>query len=291
VYRKLGVRSRVLLGGEHQSRHASVRFAFHLASHGQLSTSSSNSGSATLRWGPPTLKGTTLTFNAQPLTSEETIGGPIAATIDARSSNRNLELNGTLFDVSPSGQRTQLATGTVLGSLRATDDSRSWYDKNHLLVRPEYHYATNRYAAANSLQRYDIGLTPTLYAVPAGDHLQFVLTTQPPADKCASLLSALTTPLPCLPSAPQKRTLPGGVYQVVWGASTSSSVNVPLLPEGAVGVTSSGVTPASPAWLSRSIGARDSATKAPSIVLNRIPNGSGSSPDPPMGVLVSASCS
>jgi uncharacterized protein len=219
--------------------------AFHLASHGQLSTSSSNSGSAMLRWGQPTLNGTTLTFNAQPLTSEETIGGPIAATIYARSSNRNLELNGTLFNVSPSGQRTQLATGTVLGSLRATDTSRSWYDKNHLLVRPEYPYAMNSYAPANSLQRYDIGLTPTLYAVPAGDHLQFVLTTQPPADNCASVLSALTTPLPCLPSAPQKQTLPGGVYQVVWSASNSSSVNIPLLPEGAVAMTSSGVTPTS----------------------------------------------
>ena len=219
--------------------------ALDLAANGKLSTSASKSGSATLRWGQPTMDGTTLTFNAQPLAKEETIGGPIAATIYARSSNRNLELNGTLLDVSPSGQSTELATGTVLGSLRAVDKSTSWYDKNHLLVRPEHPYAKNSYAPANSLQRYDIGLTPTLYSVPAGDHLQFVLTTQAPADKCASLLSALTTPLPCLPSTPQKKTLPGGVYQVVWAPSTPSSVNVPLLPEGTVKVTSSGVTPTS----------------------------------------------
>ena len=221
---------------------------YHLASNGHLSTSSPSAGSAALRWGQPTLDGTTLTFNAQPLANEEIIGGPIAATIYARSSNRNLELNGTLYDVSPSGQSTQLATGTVLGSLRAVDGSSSWYDKNDLLVRPEHPYAKNSYAPANSLQRYDIGLTPTLYAVPAGDHLQFVLTTQAPADKCTgagALLSALTTPLPCLPSTPQKKTLPGGVYKVVWSPSTPSSVNVPLLPEGAVQVTSSGVTPTS----------------------------------------------
>jgi len=219
--------------------------ALDLAANGKLSTSASKSGSATLRWGRPTMDGTTLTFNAQPLAKEETIGGPIAATIYARSSNRNLELNGTLLDVSPSGQSTELATGTVLGSLRAVDQSTSWYDKNHLLVRPEHPYARNSYAPANSLQRYEIGLTPTLYSVPAGDHLRFVLTTQAPADKCASLLSALTTPLPCLPSTPQKRTLPGGVYQVVWAPSTQSSVNVPLLPEGTLKVTSSGVTPTS----------------------------------------------
>jgi hypothetical protein len=132
-----------------------------------------------------------------------------------------------------------------LGSLRAVDQSTSWYDKSHLLVRPEHPYARNSYAPANSLQRYEIGLTPTLYSVPAGDHLRFVLTTQAPADKCASLLSALTTPLPCLPSTPQKRTLPGGVYQVVWAPSTPSSVNVPLLPKGTLKVTSSGVTPTS----------------------------------------------
>ena len=40
-----------------------------------------------------------------------TIGGPIAATVYARSNNRNLELIGTLFDVAPGGQSTQLATG------------------------------------------------------------------------------------------------------------------------------------------------------------------------------------
>ena len=222
--------------------------AYHLASGGTMSTSSPKAGSATLRWGQPTLDGTTLTFSAQPLTKEEVVGGPIAATIYARSSNRNLELNGTLFDVSPSGQSTQLATGTVLGSLRTVDTSSSWYDQNRLLIRPEHPYTKNSYAPADSLQRYDIGLTPTLYTVPAGDHLQFVLTSQAPADKCTgagALTSALTTPLPCLLSTPQKKTLPGGVYQVVWSPSAPSSVNVPLLPDGAVKVASSGVTPTS----------------------------------------------
>jgi uncharacterized protein len=219
--------------------------AYHLASDGDLSTGSPTAGSATLRWGQPTLNGTTLTFNTQPLAKEEVVGGPIAATIYARSNNRNLELNGALFDVSPSGQSTQLATGTILGSLREVDTSGSWYDKNHLLVRPEHPYTKNRYAPANTVQRNDIGLAPTLYAVPAGDHLQFVLTTQAPADKCTgagALASALTTPLPCLPSTPQKNTLPGGVYTVVWSPSTPSSVNVPLLPEGATQTAASGVT-------------------------------------------------
>ena len=69
-----------------------------------------------------------------------------------------------------------------------------------------------------------------------------MLTTQAPASACASLLSALTTPLPCILSAPQKKTVPGGVYQIVWGPATPSSVNVPLLGSDAVHGTASAVT-------------------------------------------------
>ena len=78
------------------------------------------------------------------------------------------------------------------------------------MVLPDHPDTADRYATAGTLQRYDIGLTPTLYSVPAGDHLQFVLTTQAPTSDCASLLSALTTPLPCILSTPQKKTSPEG---------------------------------------------------------------------------------
>ncbi len=220
--------------------------AYHLASGGSLSTSApTTTGSLEMAWGQPTTSGTSLTFDAAPLTADELIAGPIAATIYARSSARNTELIATLFDVAPSGERTELATGDIVGSLRSVDQSLSWYDKNGLLVRPDHPFLTNQYAPAGSLQRYDIGLTPTLYSLSAGDHLELVLSTQPPASSCASLLSALTTPLPCLPTAPEKQTLAGGVYHVQWSASEPSSVNVPLLPEGALPVTTSATTPTS----------------------------------------------
>jgi uncharacterized protein len=219
--------------------------ALHLAPGSALSHDVPASGSSTLDWAQPTARGGQLIFDTRPLTSEELIGGPIAATVYARSSNRNLELIGTLNDVTPSGQVTPLATGTILGSLRAEDLVRSWFDKNGLITLPYHLYAADHYAAAGSVQRYDITLTPSLYAVPPGDHLQFVLTTQAPSDKCASLLSALTTPLPCLLSTPQKKTVPGGVYQILWGSSHPSSINVPVLPAGSVQPTTSGITPTS----------------------------------------------
>jgi predicted acyl esterase len=219
--------------------------AMHLGENSNLTPASPNTGSATLTWGQPTAKGSELTFNTNPITTQEVIGGPIAATVYARSSNRNVELIGTLNDVTPSGEITPISTGTILGSLRAVDHARSWYEKHDLITLPYHPYSTNRYALPGSLQRYDITLTPSLYAISPDDHLQFVLTTQAPSDKCASLLSALTTPLPCLLSTPQKRTVPGGVYQILWGSSHPSSVNVPFLSEGTLHPTTSGVTPTS----------------------------------------------
>ena len=219
--------------------------ALHMGSGSALSTAVPKSGSATLDWAQPAATGGQLTFNTRPVASEELIGGPIAATVYARSSNRNLELIGTLNDVSASGQVTQIATGDIVGSMRAEDRVRSWYDRKGLVTLPYHPYTADHYAAAGTVQRYDITLTPSLYAVPSGDHLQLVLTSQAPSDECASLLSALTTPLPCLLSAPQKKTIPGGVYQILWGPSHPSSVNVPVLAEGSVQPTTSGVTPSS----------------------------------------------
>ena len=208
--------------------------AYHLSDGGSLSTSSQGAGSSQILWGQPVTGETSLSFNTPSFSRKVTVGGPIAATIYPRSSNRKLELIGTLFDVEPDGKSTQLATGTILGSLRAVNRTRSWYDTNQLMVLPDQPDTADRYAAAGTLQRYDIGLTPTLYSVPAGDHLQFVLTTQAPTNDCASLLSALTTPLPCILSTPQKTTVPGGVYQIVWSPASPSSVNVPILGLGDV---------------------------------------------------------
>lgn len=113
------------------------------------------------------------------------------------------------------------------------------------LVYPFHPYTANHYAAPGSIEKYDIAMSPSLYRVEPGHHLQFVLTTQALSSDCASLLSALTTPLPCILSTPQQRTLPGGKYEVMWGGSHPSSLNVGLLSEEDLVPTTSGVTPTS----------------------------------------------
>ena len=149
-----------------------------------------------------------MTFDAEPLDTDQVVAGPVGATIYAKSSTRNLNLIATLNDVSPDGQVNQLVTGSLVGSLRAVDPKTSWRDTNGLTIRPIHPYRVDAYAKPNTLQRYDISLTPTLSSVASGHHLQLVLSAQPPASKCASLLSALTIPLPCLPARRSRNPLP-----------------------------------------------------------------------------------
>jgi len=173
----------------------------HLGSNGALTDAPpKTAGSAQLQWGEPSTPGTALTFNTEPLSKEAVVGGPVAATLYAKSSNKNLDLIATLNDVAPDGTLTEISTGNLVGSLRAVNKKNTWADKDGQMIHPDHPFKADDYAAPNSLQRYDIQLTPSLYSVPAGHHLQLVVSTQPPASKCPSVLTGLTIPLPCIPS-------------------------------------------------------------------------------------------
>ena len=74
-----------------------------------------------MQWGDPATSGTTVTFDAPPLDSDQVVAGPVGATIYAKSSNRNLNLIATLNDVAPDGHVNELVTGSIVGSLRAVD--------------------------------------------------------------------------------------------------------------------------------------------------------------------------
>jgi predicted acyl esterase len=217
--------------------------ALHLGSDGALSTTAPQApGSAELQWGDPTQAGTTVTFDASPLDQTQVVAGPVGATLWAKSSNRNINLIATLDDVAPDGTVQPITAGNIVGSLRAVDTKKSWTDRKGLTIRPAHPFLVDRYAAPASLQRYDIALDATLWSVAAGHHLRLVVSTQPPADKCASLIGALNIALPCLPSAPQRDTLPGGTYQLIWSKKAPSSINVPLVAPDALTTATSGTT-------------------------------------------------
>ena len=215
--------------------------AYHLTNGGQLSTSLQGSGSARILWGQPVAGKTAISF------STPAFSRPRRSVVP--SPPRSMRAR-TIVTSSSSGL---CSTWDRTARARSWPRGRSWAAcglwvrvdpgmTKQLMVLPYHPDAVDRYAAAGSLQRYDIGLTPTLYSLSAGDHLQFVLTTQAPAGDCASLLSALTTPLPCILTTPQRKTVPGGVYQIVWSRTSPSSLNVPILGSSEITKTASAVT-------------------------------------------------
>jgi predicted acyl esterase len=212
-------------------------------SEGALASSVPATGSAQITWGPAETAGTSISFEGEAATKEQDLVGPIAATIYAKSSTKNLQMTATLFDVGPDGTSTEVSNGTVVGSLRAIDKKASWYDSKGLMVHPIQPFKADQFAKANTSNPYDITMTPTFYAVAPGHKLRVTLGTQPPTEKCAlSLQTALGLPTPCLPTDAQKADLTGSTYTIEWGKSTPSSVNLPLVDPSALTTATSGVT-------------------------------------------------
>jgi uncharacterized protein len=216
-----------------------------LVASGRSGRSAAGSGSDTITYGQPSQAGTTVSYTTHSYPRGATLAGPISATIYASSSNTNLELIGTLYDVAPNGTATQIATGSLLGSMRAINRQQSWFDRNGVLIQPAHPFRADRYVPAGHTARYDITIYPTVWSLPAGDSLRFTLSTQEPASACGSFLTALLPAIPCLLTAPQAATLPGGVYHIDHSRWLPSSVNLPLLPNRYLPAAPSGTTPTS----------------------------------------------
>jgi hypothetical protein len=142
--------------------------------------------------------------------------------VAARSNRPDVQLIATLNDVAPDGTvKTAVpgfeVDGILLGSQRAVDPSRSWHDSHGRLTAPYHPFsvASARAVPTGSFQGYDIELRPRLWSVQPGHRLQVVLTTE---------YREIT------PSAPQHAVLAGGLYDIGYGGSTASYLNLPLLP-------------------------------------------------------------
>ncbi len=211
---------------------------------GGRTASAAGSSSDTITYGQPGQSGTTLSYTTSSFPRGATLAGPISATIYASSSNTNLELIATLYDVAPDGTATQVATGSLLGSMGAINKQQSWFE-NGVLIQPDHPFLADQYVPAGQTARYDITIYPAVWSLPAGDSLRLTLSTQEPSSACSSQLSALLPAIPCVLTAPQNATLPGGVYQIDRSRSLPSSVNLPLLPNDYLPATTSGITPTS----------------------------------------------
>ena len=203
------------------------------------------SGADTVTWAPPAQPGSTLSYTTDPFPRGATLAGPISATVYAASSNSNLELIATLSDVAPDGSAMEMTHGDLLGSLRAVDPLKTWFDRDGLVTLPAHPYAADVFLTPGAVNRYDIKVFPTVWSIQPGHSLRLTLSTQSDPSTCQSGLSLLVENRPCLLTAPQQATLPGGVYDIQHSSLYPSAIDLPLLPDLFLPTARSATTPTS----------------------------------------------
>lgn len=198
---------------------------------GSLDATSQRSGSDTLKFAQPNVEGGKLNFTTPPFAEGATLSGPISATIYAKSSNTNMVLIARLFDVYPDGTASLISRGALAGSLRELDTSKSWKDAKGTIILPWHKFERDDYLTPGNAYRFDVELAPRQWGLKPGHRLRLELTTQTPSDLCPAEGAPPSNDTdPCRLTGPQQRTVPGGVYTVLYGSETPSALNLPQLP-------------------------------------------------------------
>jgi hypothetical protein len=199
---------------------------YYLAGNGALtSTAPRTSATDTVAYTQPTAPDGTLSYTSSPFAHGATLAGPISATLYAGSTGPNLNLIATVYDLAPDGSATRLSSGSLVGSLRALDPSRSWFDRRGVNIRPYGSFTADEYLAPGKNYALTFRILPRVAQLPPGHALRLTITTQTPVADCGALLGTD----PCFPTVPQTQTLPG-TYRIQHSPSMPSAVNLPLLP-------------------------------------------------------------
>jgi putative CocE/NonD family hydrolase len=154
-------------------------------------------------------------YTTAPLSRAATVAGPITATIYATASTAETQWVAEVEEVTPDGTSFPLTEGALLGSLRATDPSRSWI--SHGVTVLPYHPYTQESArpvVPGAIEEYQIQVFPTLVTIPAGNRLRVTISTTD------------TPHLVPIPS--QMEQLLGGQYHIMRTPAAPSSLTVEL---------------------------------------------------------------
>jgi putative CocE/NonD family hydrolase len=158
-----------------------------------------------------------LTYTTDPFATATTLAGPITVTLNATSTVTNAEFLATIEDVGSDGSSYPIASGQLLGSLRAVDPARSWVIGGKLVA--PFHpntKATESAVTPGAVERYDIEVFPTFATLAPGHRLRLTITTS-------------GNPF-LAPVGTEPATLAGGHYEVQRNAVYPSQLNVPLAP-------------------------------------------------------------
>jgi uncharacterized protein len=198
--------------------------AYYLGAGGTLSTGHpASGGTGKLSWAPATAANS-LTYTSAPLTRDAVLDGPSDLTVYASSTTTEVELTATLNVLSPAGAVVKQADGVLLGSQRKLDQGQSWYGQGSTLLQPAHPFtaASQQPVVPGRTTRYDISLLANFTLIPAGDRIQVVLTTQPPANFHA----------PLTPTPQELASLANGTYTIESAAATASVLDLPLASPG-----------------------------------------------------------
>ena len=198
---------------------------------GGLSTTAptSTTGADAIKWAAPASAPTPsnasniLDYTSEPFSTEAMLAGPITARIYASSTTRNIMLVATLIDVAPDGTTTSVyriwePDGVLLGTARAVDPSRSWYDNTGgpIFAYQPFTIGTQEPVTPGQTVAMDISLTPRMWAVLPGHRLRLQITTQAP-----TLLA---------PTQPQIHSLTGATFSIARNSQDPSYLNLPVVP-------------------------------------------------------------
>ena len=176
-----------------------------------------------------------------------TLGGPVAVSLTASSSNTNLAVIASLYDVAPNGAAERITFGALLGSQRRLDEERSWRDAEGAIVRPWPTLRRDEYLEPGETVTLHVPLPARQYALAPGHRLRLELTTRSGADVCPEEGSYGRVALvaePCRLTAPQASTLPGGEYTLYFRGDAATALHLPVLPAGTLEEARSGPPPA-----------------------------------------------
>jgi hypothetical protein len=135
-----------------------------------------------------------------------------------------VELTATLNVLSPAGAVVKQADGVLLGSQRKLGQGQSWYGQDSILLQPAHPFTagSQQPVVPGRTTRYDISLLANFTLIPAGDRIQVVLTSQPPANFHA----------PLTPTPQELANLANGAYTIDSGAAAASELDLPLASPG-----------------------------------------------------------
>lgn len=137
------------------------------------------------------------------------------------------EVLARLYDVDADGKAVMITKGALLGSLSKLDEKSSWKDSDGKYTWPWPLLDRDRYVKPGEVRRYEMALEPIQYGIKPGHKVRLILSTQSLGNDSAQ---GFFVAEPSSLTAPQQKTVPGGVYTILFGDKTPTSLNLPLLP-------------------------------------------------------------